>query len=169
MSLNARLAKLTQGVQLPKADLAKAIAGRLADFRAKGGDAAYGLEVFKTACAACHQKGDVGGNIGPQLDGISSRGVERVVEDILDPNRNVDLAFRYSIVKLKNGQTLFGLKRREVGQAIVFADLAGKETTISKAEIAEQTQTAQSLMPEALGAALQAKDFASLLKYLLAK
>lgn len=169
VSLSARLAKLTQGVQLPKADLAKAIAGRLADFKTKGGDAARGLEVFKTTCAACHQKSGVGGSIGPQLDGISSRGVERVVEDILDPNRNVDLAFRYSIVKLKSGQTLLGLKRREEGQAVVFADLVGKETTISKTDIAKQTQTAQSLMPETMGAALPAKDFASLLKYLLAK
>ena len=45
------------------------------------------------------------------------------MEDILDPNRNVDVAFCYSIVKLKNGQTVLGLKRREVGESIVFRRL----------------------------------------------
>jgi len=81
----------------------------------------------------------------------------------------VDPSFRYATVKLKNGQTLLGLKRREVGQSVVFADLAGKEFTVAKAEIVSQTQTALSLMPAALGAALPEKDFAALLAYLLRK
>ena len=52
---------------------------------------------------------------------------------------------------------------------MVFADLAGKEFTVAKSEIVSQTQTALSLMPAALGAALPEKDFAALLAYLLRK
>jgi hypothetical protein len=37
--------------------------------------------------------GEQGGNIGPQLDGIGGCGLERVVEDIIDPHRNVDPTF----------------------------------------------------------------------------
>jgi putative heme-binding domain-containing protein len=91
------------------------------------------------------------------------------VEDILDPNRNVDVAFRYSIVKLKKGQTVLGLKRREVGESIVFADLAGAESSIAKADIASQEQTTRSLMPEAIGQAIPPADFKNMLEYLLAK
>ncbi|MEC8928832.1 MAG: PVC-type heme-binding CxxCH protein [Verrucomicrobiota bacterium] len=166
-ALRSQAIKLAANVELPNANVAKIIAARLKDFRAKGGDTKRGSEVFKLACAACHQRDGEGGNIGPQLDGIGSRGAERVIEDVLDPNRNVDLAFRYSIIKLKNNQTLLGLKRREAGQAIVFADLAGKETTIPKADIAKQTPTTRSLMPDNLAAALSPADFNALLAYLL--
>jgi len=168
-SMQPRLALLTRGVSPVKPDTAKFLEARLKQYQAAGGDAVRGAEVFRTACAACHARGGQGGNIGPQLDGLGSRGAARVVEDILDPNRNVDPSFRYATVKLKNGQTLLGLKRREAGQSVVFADFAGKEFTVAKAEIVSQTQTGLSLMPAALGEALPGKDFAALLAYLLAK
>jgi putative heme-binding domain-containing protein len=164
-----RVTTLTADLPKPNAVRERLIAERVAAFRETGGDTAGGRAIFATYCAACHQKGGQGGNIGPQLDGISNRGVERLVEDILDPNRNVDVAFRYSIVKLKNGQTVLGLKRREVGESIVFADLAGVESSIAKADIASQEQTTRSLMPEALGQAIPPADFKNLLEFLLAK
>ncbi|MFT6562439.1 MAG: putative heme-binding domain-containing protein [Limisphaerales bacterium] len=164
-----RVTTLTADLPKPNAVRERLIAERVAAFRETGGDTAGGRAIFATYCVACHQKGGQGGNIGPQLDGISNRGVERLVEDILDPNRNVDVAFRYSIVKLKNGQTVLGLKRREVGESIVFADLAGVESSIAKADIASQEQTTRSLMPEALGQAILPADFKNLLEFLLAK
>ena len=91
------------------------------------------------------------------------------MEDILDPNRNVDVAFRYTTVKLKSGQVILGLKRREVGKAIVFADLTGHEVNVPKADIATQTQTMRSLMPDTLGVLLNQNDFSHLLQFLLAK
>ena len=168
-SATQRLVALTADLPKPNADRERLIAERVAAFRETGGDAARGRTAFATYCAACHQKGGEGGNIGPQLDGAGSRGVERLVEDILDPNRNVDVAFCYSIVKLKNGQTVLGLKRREVGESIVFADLAGAESSIAKADIASQEQTSRSLMPEALGQAIPPADFSHLLEFLFAR
>ena len=160
---------LTAGLSKPNAERERLIAERVAAFREAGGDAVGGKTTFATLCGACHQKDGQGGNIGPQLDGIGNRGVERLVEDILDPNRNVDVAFRYSIVKLKNGQTLIGLKRREVGQSIVFADLAGAESSIAKADIVAQEETKRSLMPEAFGQAIPQEDFRDMLEFLLEK
>jgi putative heme-binding domain-containing protein len=168
-SATQRLVALTADLPKPNANRERLIAERVAAFRETGGDAARGRTAFATYCAACHQKGGEGGNIGPQLDGAGSRGVERLVEDILDPNRNVDVAFCYSIVKLKNGQTVLGLKRREVGESIVFADLAGAESSIAKADIASQEQTSRSLMPEALGQAIPHADFSHLLEFLFAR
>ena len=164
-----QVAALTADLPKSNADRERLIAERVAAFRETGGDAVGGKTTFATFCGACHQKGGQGGNIGPQLDGAGNRGVERLVEDILDPNRNVDLAFRYSIVKLKNGQTVLGLKRREVGESIVFADLAGAESSIAKVDIVSQEQTTRSLMPEPLGQAILPADFNHLLEYLLSK
>ena len=155
-----------------KGNFPKADAGRVAALTAdlpkpNAGDAVAGRATFVTYCAACHQKGGEGGNIGPQLDGTGNRGVERLVEDILDPNRNVDLAFRYSIVNLKNGQTVLGLERRKVGESIVFADLTGSESNIAQADIASREQTTSSLMPEPLGQAIPPVEFNHLLEFLL--
>ena len=164
-----RAAALTTDLPPANESTAKLIAARLKFFGEKGGDVRRGAEVFKTVCAVCHAKGGQGGNIGPQLDGLAARGAGRLVEDLIDPNRNVDMAFRYSIVKMKNGQTMLGLKRREVGQTIMFADLTGKETSVPKTAITSLTPTVRSLMPEGFAAALPEKDFAALLAFLLAK
>ena len=72
--------------------------------------------------------------IGPQLDGIGGRGRDRLLEDVLDPNRNVDPAFRMIEVELKTGIPKKGLKRRITDTEIVIADqdfyafLAGQQT-----------------------------------------
>ena len=162
-----RLAALTADLPKPNADRERLIAERVAAFHETGGDAVAGRATFVTYCAACHQKRGEGCNIGPQLDGTGNRGVERLVEDILDPNRNVDLAFRYSIVNLKNGQTVLGLERRKVGESIVFADLTGSESNIAQADIASREQTTSSLMPEPLGQAIPPVEFNHLLEFLL--
>ena len=46
---------------------------------------------------------------------------------MLDPNRNVDQAFRSTTLVLKNGQIVSGLVLREEGEVIVLADAQGKE------------------------------------------
>jgi putative heme-binding domain-containing protein len=143
------------------------IAKRLQQFQVSKPDMNKGRATFQLYCAACHKKGDLGQLVGPQLDGIASRGPARVIEDILAPNRNVDVAFRYTTVTLKDGRVLQGLKRREEGEAIVFADLTGRETTLAKSSITKQEPTELSLMPAALGAAIPEEDFVNLLAFLM--
>jgi putative heme-binding domain-containing protein len=124
--------------------------------------------VFTKTCAVCHQIDGKGAVIGPQLDGAGNRGLERLVEDILDPNRNVDPAFRYSIVTLKNDTTITGLQRREEGETLVFADATGKEVTVAKKEIADRKESELSLMPANFGEALTDEQFYDLMAFLLA-
>ena len=105
--------------------------------------------------------------IGPQLDGIGNRGVDRLLEDTLDPNRNVDVAFRTTTLRLTDGRVLSGLVRREEGQQFVLADAQGKEFTIMKSDIDEQQKTPLSLMPANVGEIVPADEFADLVAYLL--
>ncbi len=115
-NLNQRLAKLTKG--LPPADqrIAQLIASRSGAFRTSKASAVNGVKIFEKHCAACHQVGGKGAKIGPQLDGVGIRGPERILEDVLDPNRNVDQAFRATTLVLDNGQLVSGLVLREQGQ-----------------------------------------------------
>jgi putative heme-binding domain-containing protein len=167
--LKERLAKLTQG--LPPADqhLQELLNRRRAGFAAAKPDAALGAKVFEKHCAACHQVGGKGAKIGPQLDGIGVRGVDRLLEDVLDPNRNVDQAFRSTILSLKNGQLVSGLLLKEEGEVLVMADAQGKEVRVPKNTVDEKTVSPLSPMPANLVDQIAEADFYHLLAYLLAQ
>jgi len=67
-------------------------------------DPALGAKVFEKNCASCHQLDGKGARIGPQLDGIGTRGLDRLIEDVLDPSRNVDQSFRITTLVLDDGR-----------------------------------------------------------------
>ena len=122
-----------------------------------------------TVCSVCHRIGVRGNLVGPQLDGIGARGSERLLEDILDPNRAVDPAFRLHLVKRKDGTLHTGLLRREEGDAFVYADAAAQETRIPKADIVQDEVSEFSLMPPGIGEALTEGQLHDLLAFLLAR
>ena len=164
-----RVKKLT--ANLAPADEArdKLIADRRAAYALAPGQAAAGQAIFTKACAACHRIGTEGALIGPQLDGIGQRGLERLCEDILDPNRNVDGSFRTTLLVLKDGEVASGLFRREEGALVVLAESTGKEITVPKSNIAERRESDVSLMPENYGEIISAREFADLMAFLLSQ
>jgi len=143
------------------------IASRVAAFAKAKPDLEVGSNVFKMNCAACHQIKGEGGLIGPQLDGIGARGPERLCEDILDPNRNVDAHFHLHTLTMKDGSTFAGFLKAELGQIHLLADAAGKEHRISKKDIEKTEVSPISLMPPAFGQTLDEATFMDLLSYLL--
>jgi putative heme-binding domain-containing protein len=90
-------------------------------------------------------------------------------EDILDPNRNVDHAFRQSVITLKDGETMSGLFRREEGGVLVLANATGAEFTVPKAEVSQREESPLSLMPENFGEVIPEADFQHLLAFLLSR
>jgi putative heme-binding domain-containing protein len=105
--------------------------------------------------------------IGPQLDGIGVRGLDRLLEDVIDPNRNVDQAFRLTTLNLKGGQVVSGLVLREEGAVLVLADSQGKEVRVEKAKIDERSTSQQSPMPADLVSQISEPDFHHLMAFLL--
>jgi putative heme-binding domain-containing protein len=166
-NLNERLAQLTKGVSAPAGEIQKLIDQRRANFDPKKASAARGEKIFTLNCRPCHQIDSAGNVVGPQLDGVGGRGLERLLEDVLDPNRNVDPAFHSTIVALRDGNVESGLFRREEGEAIVLANSAGKEISIPKKDIVERRASTTSLMPENFGEIILAADFDDLMAFLL--
>jgi putative heme-binding domain-containing protein len=164
--LDQRIAKLTKGWYPLSAEMQKIIDQRRAGFKPATASPEKGALVFNTNCVACHSIDTKGPSVGPQLVGIGARGLDRVVEDILDPNRNVDPAFFYSIVTLKDGSDVTGLQRREEGELVVFADTLGKEIKVPRDQIAKKVVSQRSLMPENFHELIQPADFNDLLAYL---
>lgn len=170
VGMKERADKLTKGLPPVTAEREALITQRAEHFRAAKlpTDAVErGGALFATTCGICHRLGGKGALIGPQLDGIGVRGADRLLEDILDPNRNVDRAFRQSVITLKDGQLVLGMVRREEGETVVVADIAGKETAVPKATIASRSESTTSLMPEAFGQLIQPDDLDLLIAYLL--
>jgi len=164
-----RIAALMKG--LPPADqkLKDLFAGRHDGFHAAKVEPARGVPVFEKHCAICHQLGGKGAKVGPQLDGIGTRGLDRLMEDILDPNRNVDQTFRATNLALNNGQILSGLLLREEGEVLVMADAQGKEIRVPRSSVEERTTSPLSPMPANLTDQIPEMDFYSLLAYLLTR
>ena len=167
-NVNERIAQLTKGVAVPSGELQKLIDERRAAFDPKKASAPRGEKVFTLNCQPCHQIDGAGNVVGPQLDGVGGRGLERLLEDVLDPNRNVDPAFHTTMVSLKDGDVQSGLFRREEGEAIVLANGAGKEFSIPKKDIVERRASTTSLMPENFGEIISPADFDDLMAFLLA-
>jgi putative heme-binding domain-containing protein len=165
--LDERLAKLTAGLPAFDQKIGEVLKKRAESFARAKPDAGNGLKVYEKHCAACHQLAGKGQKVGPQLDGIGARGAEKLIEDILDPNRNVDPNFRTTRLTLKNGMELTGLLLREEGEVAVLADNMGKEVRVEKRLIEEKTISPLSPMPANWAEQIPEKDFADLLAYLL--
>lgn len=166
-NLKPRLKELTKGLAAPDDAVRQTITNRVGTWRFIRPNAAHGAEVFTKNCAICHSIDGHGAIVGPNLDGIGNRGLDRVVEDILDPNRNVDPAFRYSTLFLKDGTVFTGLQRRDNGDTLTFTDSTGKEVTVPKADITKRTESKSSLMPSNFADVIPQTDFYDLVAYLL--
>lgn len=151
------------------AEVDKQLAERVQQFQTAKPSLERGGEVFTKHCSACHQIAGRGATIGPQLDGIGQRGLERLVEDVLEPNRNVDIAFRTTTLQLADGRVVSGLVRREEGALLVLADNQGKEFSVAKDDIEEQKKSPLSLMPANVRELVPPDQFNDLIAYLLAQ
>ena len=162
-----KLAALLKG--LPPADqkVNELMDRRRSGFAKGPHDPALGAKLFEKNCAICHQLGGKGARIGPQLDGVGLRGLDRLVEDVLDPSRNVDQAFRLTNLGLKNGQVVSGLLLKEEGEVLVVADAQGKEVRVPKDSVEERTTTQLSPMPGNFAEQVSEGEFADLLAFLL--
>jgi putative heme-binding domain-containing protein len=147
--------------------LDKLIVERRAAFDKADKNPERGAEVFAKNCAACHQIAGKGFVVGPQLDGIGQRGLDRILEDVLDPNRNVDVAFRATTLVLNDGRIVSGLVKGEEGEQLIVFDNLGKEQRIAKSDVDERNGTALSLMPANVHEIVAPQDFYSLVEYLL--
>jgi putative heme-binding domain-containing protein len=167
--VSARLEKLTKGLAPMDQMRERTLAQRVRAYSAAVAKPAEGQRVFQQNCAVCHRIDGEGGLIGPQLDGIGNRGLERLVEDVLDTNRNVDRAFRSHILKLKDGEVASGLPRREEGELLILADSTGKEISVPLKNIESRHESETSLMPENFADVIAPEDFNHLMAFLLSK
>ncbi len=167
--LEARLSTLLAGIPAADAAMQELIGKRQSAFARSRGEASAerGAAVYAKNCGACHQLGGQGGRVGPQLDGIGARGPDRLMEDILDPNRNVDQAFRATSLALRDGRLLSGLVLSDEGEVVILADAKGQEVRVPKESIEERQVAPLSPMPANFSEQITEAEFRDLIAYLL--
>jgi putative heme-binding domain-containing protein len=165
--LDARVAELTRGLAPADEAIGERLRARREAFLAARPNGENGRAVFQKHCAACHQLGGEGARVGPQLDGIGVRGLDRLLEDTLDPNRNVDQAFRVTTLALDDGRVVTGLLQREEGELLILADAQGQEVRVPKSGVEERQLVGLSLMPANLADGIPEADYHDLMRYLL--
>jgi putative heme-binding domain-containing protein len=160
--VRARVAKLFAAVN---ADRRKVI-DAYADVLAIRGDAARGKAVFGKVCSVCHRLEGVGHEVGPDLTAVASKPAEYLLQEVLDPNRNVDGRYLEYVALTKAGRSVTGLLAAETATSITLRAAEGKEQVLLRSEIDDLTATKKSLMPEGLEKDVGKRDMADLLSYL---
>src|SRR5206468_10833193 len=89
--------------------------------------------------------------------------------DILDPNRNIDQAFRVTNLATTSGQIISGLLLREEGEVLVLADSQGKEVRVPRDSVEERKVSPLSPMPADLARQIPEAEFDHLIGYLLSR
>ncbi len=118
-------------------------------------------------CTACHQIGNAGGQIGPNLSGAGAMGLEAVLRNLLTPNAAMEPGYRIYRVELTNGDLVDAFLVSEDKDAVVVRQAGLPDRRIARAEIRSSKFIRRSLMPEGLLEALPDQGVADLLAYLL--
>ncbi len=137
--------------------------------RLQGADRAEGPRSSRRTAPRCHQLEGKGARVGPQLDGVGLRGLDRLLEDTLDPNRNVDQAFRVTTLALNDGRVASGLLLRQDGEVLVLADAQGKDVRVPASTVEDRKLSQLSPMPANMAEQIEEADFYQLIAYLLSQ
>ena len=168
-ALNSTIDRLVKRMPENNPELEKVIMRRKQLLVTADVHAENGRKVFVKNCSNCHQIAGQGVQVGPNLDGIGNRGLDRLVDDILLPNENVDAAFRASLISTFDGRLLSGFVRKSSTDAsrVTMVDGQGKVILIHRDEIEAQKKTAVSPMPANFAETISEQHFVDLLAYLL--
>ncbi|HRK35265.1 MAG TPA: c-type cytochrome [Candidatus Hydrogenedentes bacterium] len=165
--LNARYDALVARAPSISGDDEKTIAMLRDKFGAHKPDLARGKTVFDKNCLVCHDVTRKGGLRGPNIEGVGQRGLERLLQDIVTPSRDVLPSFRTTVLTTKDGEVVSGLIVRETATQWVLLDNQANETIYAKSDVEEARREWLSPMPSGFGQTLPEAELLDLLAFLL--
>ncbi len=130
------------------------------------GDGSRGQKVFEKNCMVCHRSGNVGNDVGPNLETVRDWDSEKILVNILDPNREVAPNFVSYEIELKDGALLSGIIVSETAGSLSLKRADSVQETVLRQNIQKISSSGMSLMPEGLEAAVLPQDMADLLAFL---
>ncbi len=125
-----------------------------------------GAAHFKKLCANCHAPTEAANRIGPKLEGSGAKGIEYIVENIIDPNAVIGKDFQARNILTFDGLVVTGVILSENESAMTIRTATATET-IAKEEIDRVMVSKNSFMPEELLKQLSDRERIELLMYLM--
>lgn len=164
--LNASLKKLWGSVRATDAEKKREMARLRGVVKGqKGGDRQRGKELYLQRCAGCHVLWGEGGHAGPDLTGSNRKNLDYLLENIVDPSASVPRNYRYTVVELKDGQTLGGFVEEDLGSLLRLRS-DERVISLSRDRIKRRKDQNTSLMPEALLTGMSDAEVRDLFAYL---
>lgn len=139
------------------------------DYQSKvagNGSITKGAPLFQKHCAGCHRSGNVGAKVGPDLSGLLTKSREQLLDDILDPNKQVLPDYVAFQLVTDEGVVVSGLMAGESTTAITLKRAEGQEETVPRERIESLRSTGRSLMPEGFEQSISPSEMADLLSFL---
>lgn len=132
----------------------------------RAGDLERGRAVFTKTCSQCHKLGDVGHQVGPNLAMAANKTPAFLLQEILDPNRNVDSRYVSYVAETKQGLIRTGILASESAASVTLLAAEGKRIPLLRDEIDELRASGKSLMPEGLEKDLSVQAVSDILAFL---
>ena len=130
------------------------------------GNAANGEGIFKTNCATCHTYAGEGGDVGPDLSGISNQPALALLLHTIVPNYEVFPGFQAITVTTHEGKQVTGRIAAESANSLSLRTAYGTEENILRTQIKNIENPGLSLMPNGLEQNMSDQEMADLLAYL---
>tara|TARA_B100000676_G_scaffold256461_1_gene263808 strand:- start:432 stop:2036 length:1605 start_codon:yes stop_codon:yes gene_type:complete len=119
-------------------------------------------------CGNCHQINDRGIRVGPDLTFIGrGMNIEKILESILDPNKEVSPYLRPWVITMNDGTVKTGIAMRRGGNSEAYLGIDGKEFRVDKRKIKTKQELHTSLMPAGLAYTMNLGELRDLLAFLL--
>ncbi len=130
------------------------------------GDAKQGEELYRKNCSSCHKLNELGHAVGPDLVALAGKPINFFLQEILDPNRNLDSRYMAYTALTDSGRTLNGLLVAETAGAITLRGAESKEEVLQRSELEQFRATRASLMPEGLEKMLNPQGMADVISFI---
>jgi len=131
------------------------------------GVATRGRELYVQRCASCHRAGKEGNHVGPDFASVVNSGKEKLLLNIVDPNKEVPPQYLAYTAETKTGEAITGIISSESGASISLLEATGRTNTLLRSEINHLQSQGQSLMPEGLLSGLSHQQVADLLAFIV--
>ena len=125
-----------------------------------------GGATYKKLCATCHDQSDVSNRIGPKLEGTGAKGIEYIVENIIDPNAVIGEDFLARQILTLDGVVITGVVLKETDSTVTIRTATSTQT-VAKEDIEQTVVSKNSFMPEGLLKQLTDRERIELLMYLM--
>jgi putative membrane-bound dehydrogenase-like protein len=130
------------------------------------GDSGRGKAVFTENCSKCHKVQGVGFEVGPDLATVAQSGPDKILVNILDPNREVNPQYVNYTIETTDWESHSGIIASETATSITLTRANGESDTVLRVNIEDIKSDNLSIMPEGWEQTIAKEDLANLIAYL---